>query len=263
MLRKTLFALVGATALISSANAGDLNMSGGGYKDGPAYVGVNWSGFYAGVNGGYGWNANDQTLTAIDYGTGAIGRFAAPQSDGGFGGGQIGYNWQGALFGPHAVIGLEADFQGAGIGGKNTVQTNASFNDTVAGERNVDWFGTVRGRLGYAFDGTLLYATGGFAYGGVSNRFVATYNGNNPNHASLGGNSTGTGYVVGGGVERMLSPAWSVKAEYQFIDLGSETYTGTYTTSGHRVTLSDLDEQYHTVRLGLNYKFGDSYLPLK
>ena len=60
-----------------------------------------------------------------------------------------------------------------------------------------------------------------------------------------------------------FSPAWSVKAEYQFIDLGSETYTGTYTTSGHRVTLSDLDEQYHTVRLGLNYKFGDSYLPLK
>ncbi len=72
--------------------------------------------------------------------------------------------WQGVRFGPHAVVGLETDFQGAGISNKNTVQTNASFDDTVAGERNLDWFGTVRGRLGYAFDATLLYATGGFAY---------------------------------------------------------------------------------------------------
>ncbi len=69
--------------------------------------------------------------------------------------------------------------------------------------------------------------------------------------------------MVGGGVEYKLSPAWPVKAEYQFIDLGSEAYSGTYTGSGHFVTLSDLDEQYHTVRLGLNYRFDSDFSPLK
>ncbi len=264
MYRNFLVTAASVIAMVSAANAAD-TYAAGGYKDGPAYAGVNWSGFYAGINGGYGWNANDQSLTETDYkgSSIAVGQFAAPQNDGGFGGGQIGYNWQGILFGPHAVFGLEADIQGAGISGKNNLATTASYNDTVSGNRNLDWFGTVRGRLGYALGGTLFYATGGFAYGGVRNHIVTTSNSTANNYASFGSSSTGTGYVVGGGIEHQLTPAWSVKAEYQFIDLGSEAYTGTYIATGHYATLSDLDEQYHTFRLGLNYRFGSDFGPLK
>ncbi len=262
MFRRIVLGFVSATALISSANAADLGA--GNYKDG-SYVPVSsWSGFYVGVNGGYGWNSSDQTLTITDdkVTSTAVGQFTAPQSSGGFGGGQIGYNWQGAFLGPRVVLGLEADIQGAGIGGKNNVATTSLYNNNVASERNLDWFGTVRGRLGYAFDSTLLYATGGFAYGGVSNHFVSTNRGDGA-YVTLGRQDTQTGFVAGGGIEQKISPSWSVKAEYQFIGLDSEGLTGTYVPSGHHVTLSDVDDQYHTVRLGLNYKFGPDNVSLK
>ena len=128
------------------ANAADIYR--GGLKDGPPppiYVAAPiWSGFYIGVNGGYGWTANDGPL--------------APE--GGFGGGQIGYNWQG-LFGYSPwVIGIEADIQGAGI--------SDSVSDVLGSQENsLNWFGTVRGRIGYAAGPALIYATGGFAYGEV------------------------------------------------------------------------------------------------
>src|SRR5262249_17791268 len=141
--------LIGAAALPSFANAADIYRPGpgGGYKDEPGYVGVNWSGFYIGVNGGYGWTAN--TDSAFDL-----------KPAGGFGGGQIGYNWQGGFgLGRAWVFGIEADIQGADISDKD-----------VFGDRSkMDMFGTVRGRVGYAFGPALVYATGGFAYGNVEN----------------------------------------------------------------------------------------------
>ena len=95
-------ALSGAAILAASpALAADMYRAPApaGYKDVP-YVSLDWSGFYAGVNGGYAFNSQNHP---------------AMKDEGGFGGGQIGYNWQGALLSPHVVLGVEADFQGAGI----------------------------------------------------------------------------------------------------------------------------------------------------
>ncbi len=168
------------------------------------------------------------------------------QPQGGFGGGQIGYNFQSGGF----VYGIETDFQGGDIGNRVTgISTNG--NAFSSGE-HVDWFGTARARLGYAFGSTLVYGTGGFAYGDVHQH--ATDAG-----VSLGGSGTQTGWVAGGGVEYKINPAWSLKAEYQYIDLGSEKLTnptGTMSTNG-------LDASFHTVRLGLNYRFGGGSEPLK
>ena len=146
----------------------------GGYKDGPAYVGVNWSGLYVGANVGYGASANTDPLDP----TGA------------FGGGQIGYNFQRG----NIVFGVEADIQGSGV------------SDSGYGlKSSLDYFGSVRGRVGYTFDRTLVYGTGGFGFGQVTNEGLA---------------ETQTGWVVGAGAEYKITPAWSAKAEYQYFDLG-------------------------------------------
>ena len=251
MIRRLVLASASVIALSAAANAADMYVPGpvpGGYKDAP-YV-VTWSGFYAGVNGGYGWSESSNQLanTVVPFGG------LAPS--GGFAGGQIGYNWQGIVH-PHLVLGIEADFQGAGISASATDVNNNEYKSQL------DWFGTVRGRLGYALDQTLVYATGGLAYGNVENRAV-THSGN-----LFQNTGTETGYVLGAGVEYKLSPAWSVKAEYQYINLGSNdpvnaagtTYKAQIASQGGVATVND--DAYHTVRLGLNYHIAPAYEPLK
>ncbi len=220
-----LLGLTLTSAFALPANATDVYR--GGLKDGPpppVYVAAPiWSGFYIGVNGGYGETANDGPLSP----------------SGGFGGGQIGYNWQG-LFGYSPwVIGIEADFQGAGIS-----------DSDFYGENSLNWFGTVRGRIGYAAGPALIYATGGFAYGDVQSK---------GNVLGLGYDvsETQTGYVVGGGVEYKFNPAWSVKGEYQFINLDANNLNGAGPLNGS--LYSDRSE-INTFRLGLNYAFGQGLM---
>ncbi len=240
---------------LASANAADIYRAPegvGGYKDGPAFVGVNWSGFYVGVNGGYGWSANNKTIDFVTHGA-TTDFIKGPDASGGFGGGQIGYNWQGGYFGPRVVLGIEADIQGSGIGD----DFHATSRNGIPGivKTDLDYFGTVRGRLGYAFDRTLVYATGGFAYGNVNTREIdATINFKNDELL--------TGFVVGGGVEHKINPSWSIKAEYQYIDLGSYKLNGT-DNLGKTFTSNDLDAAFHTVRAGLNYQIHSGYEPLK
>jgi outer membrane immunogenic protein len=212
------------------------------YAPPAAYVEGNiWQGFYAGLNGGYGGNGDGG---AISYSNGDSSARAQPE--GGFGGGQIGYNFQG---GP-LVFGLETDFQGGDLsrGIAGTTAGGAAFSS----KETVDWFGTARGRLGLAFGHALFYGTGGFAYGDV--RQSAVYNG-----ISLGASGTQTGWVAGGGVEYKFTPAWSLKGEYQYIDLGSEKLMD----AANVPATNNLDTSFQTVRLGLNYRFGGSADPLK
>ncbi len=252
MLRHFVLASASVIALTAAANAADMYRApeaSGGYKDGPAYVAVNWSGFYAGVNGGYAWSQNSHQLADAPYSLGG----SSPS--GGFGGGQMGYNWQG-VWHPNLVLGLEADIQGAGVSDKQfDTAGNRYFTNS-----SLDWFGTLRGRIGYGFDRALIYGTGGFAYGGVHNH--VDYSSNFPGDI-FNKSTTATGYVVGGGVEYKINPAWSVKAEYQYINLGKNdpvraTY-GSFASAGTKLE----DDAFHTVRFGLNYHVLPGYEPLK
>ncbi len=209
----------------------------------PPVVATNtWTGFYAGINGGYGWDSGGDTVTYFD----GLGQWGRAQPQGGFGGGQLGYNFQS---GP-LVFGVETDFQGAGISGSVTGVTAADI--PFSAQQNIDWVGTVRGRLGLAFGNTLVYGTGGFAYGNVDQRAVW-------GDAVFTRNTTQTGYVAGGGIEYKFTPAWSLKAEYQYIDLGSQKLTDSVGN-----TTSPLDTNFQTARVGLNYRFGGGgYEPLK
>ena len=172
-----------------------------------------WAGLYLGGNFGYAWGSVDNA-------------WAKPS--GFIGGVQAGYNWR-QLNSPW-VLGVEADIQGS------------SANDTFANWKfSNPWFGTVRGRggyvfnSGYAFNGVLFYGTLGLAYG--------------RGRVDIGGLSESNfrvGWTAGAGVELGLFPNWSVKAEYLFIDLASETFG---------LTLATNDLTSNLVRFGFNYRF--------
>ncbi len=210
---------------LASANAADMYTGpvGGGYKDGPVYAEVNWSGPYIGANVGYGWSANTDYLDPT----------------GVFGGAQIGYNFQRG----HFVFGVEADFEGAGISDSNAVAKS-----------EMDWFGTVRGRLGYTFDRALVYGTGGFAFGDVKNSCASVSCG-----GVVSASETQTGWVVGGGVEYKFAPNWSGKVEYQYLDLDAP-FSSPVGPLGYG---AGDQTQVHTVRVGVNYFVGGAYVPLK
>jgi outer membrane immunogenic protein len=268
------FTLTSVVAL-GAANAADMYRApepvAGGYKDAPVYF--SWSGFYVGANGGGIWSADRGKLGVVgsDEGVLGSGSSSADQS-GGFGGGQIGYNVQGSVFGPRTVIGIEADVQGAGLSGRTSAAAHSAAFDsdvtyTGTARSELDWFGTVRARLGYAFDNTLIYGTAGFAFGGVKDR-VTAFSADSTTSGTAAGTKdrTATGFVVGGGLEYALNPKWSVKGEYQYLDLGREKGSVTASADGGgdlSTATGDINHTYHTARIGLNYHVGPGYEPLK
>jgi outer membrane immunogenic protein len=274
MFQRIFLTAASVIALTATASAADMYRApeAGSYKDGPAFVAVDWGGAYAGVNGGYGWSAKDSKLSAVgvyqeptcdptqpgarclmmvDRGAMSFG------AEGGFGGGQVGYNLQRDRF----VFGVEADIQAAAIDGSGTL--SLPHGAVASGKNELDWFGTLRGRAGLTFDRTLLYFTGGLAFGGVKDTLKVTPAQGAP--STVSNSETKTGYVLGGGVEHLLNPHWSVKAEYQYIDLGSDKLSTTAAANSVNEATGTLDAEhaYHTVRLGVNYHLHEEYAPLK
>ena len=245
MLHRVILTAASVVALATAANAADMyRPAEGGYKDVP-YVGVNWSGLYVGVNGGYGFDSSNIGST--------IGGAYNISPEGAFGGGQIGYNVQRGNF----VFGVEADIQGGDIKDSKTVSvTNGGVSASLGINSSLDYFGTVRARAGYAFDRTLVYATGGLAYGQITDGIDAglAVAGVGSASVSLKKSTDATGYVVGGGVEHKFAPNWSGKVEYQYIDLGQDSVWAKATAQDFAVS---------TVRAGLNYHIGTSFEPLK
>ena len=134
------------------------------------------------------------------------------------------------------VFGLEADFEGSGISSSATIRPDHwngpdRWNGFATASSQLDWFATIRGRLGLvAYDNWLIYITGGAAFGGVQDSLnqnfdwgLYTKGPSGPSqHEVLGRshNEAFVGYVLGAGLEYGISPAWSVKFEYQYMDLG-------------------------------------------
>lgn len=171
-----------------SASAADIPLK----APAPAYYApyFSWTGFYAGINGGYGWSDS-----------------FADNAKGGVYGGQVGYNWQIGSF----VLGVEGDFQGTTIKATETI-------GAVTAEGKIDAFATVRGRIGYAFNRALIYGTGGWAYTKTKLKLSA-------GAASIEDSAWGSGYAIGGGLEWAVWDRWSVKGEYLYIDSGDTTLT--------------------------------------
>lgn len=190
-----------------------------------------WRGFYVGINGGYAWGDTGQTIISDGVNSANLG---AIDPSGFLGGGQVGYNAQFGNF----VIGVEADIQAGNVDGSLHL-TDGNNTFTVSNELN--WMATVRGRLGVTMDRVLVYGTGGVAWADMDIGLAM-------NNVSRSWSDTGTGYVVGGGVEWMLQPNWTIKGEYLYADFGEAKLTGGNNTITN-------DQTFHILRAGLNYKF--------
>lgn len=172
-MKKTLAlsAALAAFAVTPAANAADIPVRGPMYKYAPPAAVFNWTGMYAGLHLGYGFSDD------VDGFTGGV---------------QLGYNWQ---FSPNIVFGIEADISGTDMNGApGGIPTH------------VDYIGTARARIGYTWDRTMIYGTGGLAFSRA---------------AALGIHDTDTGWTIGGGLEWAYSNSWSLKAEYLYYDLGA------------------------------------------
>jgi outer membrane immunogenic protein len=231
-----------------------------------------WNGLYIGGNVGYGWDsgssgvsafATDPTLApalAAILAAGSYPTSLSPSAKGVIGGGQIGYNWQ---LPSQWVIGLETDLQGSGIKGSDSQTRSPPFFDTTSTgvTKSIDWFGTVRGRVGFLVTPQwLLYGTGGLAYGETKSSFTTTdlTFGCLPGRtACANGASSGVraGWTAGAGAEAMLAPNWSVKLEYLYVDLGGRSVSAPAFTLPV-VFSSSTAFREQIARVGLNYHFG-------
>ena len=249
-----------AALLLSSAlpaMAADLPTFG--LKDGPAASG-SWTGFYAGVNGGYGWDSKlnlQDTLATAGTGnppiitTNTYGGGLTPA--GAFGGVTVGANWEVSNF----VFGVETDLDVANIaddsaavcaiGQATTCTTGGALHSTI------DWFGTLRARAGLPLTPNfLVYGTGGLAYGGVSTRGTA-------DAYSFKNDTTRLGWAGGAGAEWKFSPGWSLRGEWLYMDLGGQGLGVGSTAGTNPTTISETttpDNAVNMIRLGLVYKIG-------
>ncbi|MDR7036068.1 outer membrane immunogenic protein [Methylobacterium sp. BE186] len=303
MIRKLLLASTATALLTGAASAADLPRP----TPPPVFTPVpvfTWTGFYAGFNAGYAFDVSSNTangftqtltnpvtltgpggapVTTSILPLGATLAYRNSERDGFSGGGQIGYNYQ---FTPGSgfVIGIEADAQYLDFGASRNnrfVTTapigtiNPNFVPVNGVLSTLDFFGTVRGRIGYAWDRTLFYGTGGFAYASGDTRLTQFAN-------VARGDDFLTGWTVGGGVEYALAnDSWlnffrasavTLKVEGLYVNLdqgrgsnlpivgGLNTaggLVGVYNTSvAGAIVRSRRDNEFAVVRAGLNYKFG-------
>nr|WP_297298269.1 outer membrane protein [uncultured Methylovirgula sp.] len=235
MLRKiiatTALTAISSVILGSVAIAADLPST----KGPPVYApppppAFSWSGVYIGGQVGYDWGT-----TGVD----DLAPFPRLSQSGVIGGAHIGYNYQVSQF----VFGLEGDVNGA-----STRASNTSAGLFYGLHENEDF--SIRGRIGYAFDRILVYATGGGAYG----NFHTSYN---DGVAFDSFNNGHFGWTVGGGIEYAIDNNWSVRAEYRYTDYGRQTDSPVFSDVDGFVTHHIRDNR---VQAGFSYKF-DMFAP--
>jgi outer membrane immunogenic protein len=275
VMRKAALGVIAIAALIGTpALAADME-----FKAPPPAPACIWCGWYVGLNGGVGeWANSNGVLSGTDTGVGGIlepfgvpltfSSITIPLSAGGvLGGVEVGYNWQTGNW----VVGLEADADGAWIRGNDTIIAGGGVGFvpgdakvTVTGTDTLQGLETFRGRFGWvASPQFLIFATGGLALGQDSLTLQAVCPTCNPTLPSAGQTGTNTnsttraGYAAGGGFEWMIAPHWSLKLEYLFVDLGSQssTFTYTYPTAQTSTATLTVRDRYNIARAGINWHF--------
>ncbi|QPF93850.1 outer membrane protein [Bradyrhizobium commune] len=240
-----------------------------------------WTGFYIGGNGGYSWG---RSRTDVSYFNTATGAAIAPPAgsntnasfdmNGGIAGGQIGYNWQSTNW----VFGIEGDAQwsdekgratfscvgvapagGACLPGLTFLPAGGLAGTTLTIDQKLEWFGTVRGRVGIlATPKVLFYGTGGLAFGEI--KTTGTMNGFNAGGVALTSvgstSTTRAGWTVGAGVEGKITQNWSAKLEYLYMDLG-RFGSGPFTLAPGSTIGTNVSSRFtdNILRAGINYQF--------
>jgi outer membrane immunogenic protein len=254
MRRQILLASVGAIAIAGSAYAADLPYRG----PPPVYLPpppiFTWTGIYVGGQIGYAWARDNISVAGSD----EI-NFVSSTSRGVIGGAHLGYNLQIGQW----VAGIEGTVDGTSLNGSVTAPGEGDEGEAVTGTTvgtrpNIQ--GSIRGRVGIAFDRVLIYATGGAAFAGIKNNYTDT-GGNATDIIGIteGISKTRSGWTVGGGIAYAITNNWSLRAEYRYSDFGRYTdFPFTAFTAEPEIVRHHLTE--NQVQAGFSYKF-DSLAP--
>jgi len=216
------------------------------YNPAPPPVIQTWTGFYLGLNagGGIGTGSSDFSIAG-----GPVFASIDNQLTGAIGGGQAGFNWQAGAM----VFGVEADFQASGLQGSLSTPCLPGLCGiplTATYSQKVPWFGTARARIGYAANGWLLYATGGYAYARLETDASATAGAAT---ATFTLRETRNGWTAGTGIEVEFAPRWSAKLEYLYFDFGRDT--SSWVLTGLPTINDDAHLTMNVVRGGVNFRF--------
>ena len=201
-----------------------------------------WTGFYVGAHAGYGWGDSDFDLVFPTNTT--LNTSVGFDPDGFVGGLQLGYNYQ---WDNSFLLGVEADISFSNMHDGDDFVLNTVPNFVRHGSIDIDSMGTLRARAGVTFDNVLVYATGGLLW---INQDASVEFPTNP--ASGSSSDLSMGWVVGAGLEYALDSNWSIKAEYLYGEVGSDSFALTGTIIANKVTY---DTYVSIVRLGINYRF--------
>ena len=212
-----------------------------------------WSGAYLGISGGVSQTISRDVTTTETLGSKFLNRnpYGNLSSGSGFGGIQAGYNWQRN----NLVWGIEGDIQSgvsdstsgrAHIGGGTLYDLSTS--------SKIKWFGTARLRTGYAFNKSLVYATGGLAIGDTE--YTQNFSDNVDYSANYSKSKTRIGYVLGAGIQHAMTKTSSIKLEYQYLDLGRVNLHAPETGPDPGYVLhTGLRANFQTIRVGVNWKY--------
>jgi len=238
------------------------------------YVPLNdWTGFYVGISGGYGFGNSTFVATGA-FATelaNAVPTASLPTDSmdhhGGIVGGQAGFNYQ---FANRFVLGAVADWSWADIKGSVCVEKSTTVRinnvpvttghcdgspDNSFAKAKISWLATFRGNLGFAPTNDLLaYLTGGFAVAGIEGRITHLTSGTDPDVTDK---ATLTGFAAGGGVKYKFARSWSIGAEYIYVHLGKHGYTFTNPAVSDAATV-DAKTHLDIIRGSLSYEFGNS-----
>jgi outer membrane immunogenic protein len=230
-----LAATAAAIAVAADAKAADLPSTK--TAPPPLVEPFSWQGFYLGAHAGTAWVYDDSSN--ILYGS-AIGASSSFNTAGVIGGLHLGYNWVFKSW----VFGLEGDVDLTSLEGTVASRPGTLFLSSTS---RSPVQGSIRGRVGYAFDRTLIYVTGGGEFAGILNKYNEFPTGDSFSQ-------TRQSWTVGGGVEYALNKNWSVRGEYRYADLG-RYFDGPVRAPLYQQTHHWEESQ---VRLGFSWKYAHS-----
>jgi outer membrane immunogenic protein len=267
MIRKFLLASVGAIALTGSAAlAAEPPPAPPPYIPPPPIF--SWTGIYVGGQIGYAWGAGSGQLTGFDpFFPGGVAFVAdvGGRPNGVIGGGHVGYQYQinqwSWFSSSGVVLGLEGDVNGTSL--KKDIGLAFADGTIVTAQARADVQGSIRGKLGVAWDRALIYATGGVAFGGFNTDFSVA----NPGFVTAGGvafppffasgniSKTRVGWTVGGGIQYAVTNNWWVFAEYRFSDFGTVRNNNFFGLPAGVFFDANRRLQENQVQVGFSYKF--------
>ncbi len=262
-MRRELLASVSAVALViasasaatlfsDSAHAADLARKAAPPPMAPPVPVFSWTGCYVGAHVGWGWGHANHSQGSFT--SGVVTANGGVNTNGALFGGQVGCNYQ---FAGNWVAGIQGDFAGTDFNGKGNDPFGDFDGESIA--LKTEWLASVTGRIGWTAwnNQALFYVKGGGAW--IRNQWDATRT-----ETALDGSSTiglfsenRSGWTVGGGVEWMFVPHWSVFLEYNYMGFGSRSEAAQACVAGIGCTAHTFSAKgdLQNVLLGVNYKF--------